>query len=234
MTTAVRLEYAQLAHLQDKTGKDWVNHCQTHFDSQIESCFTEMAKTRVLELLRVDKERGNYLLNYHSKVILMTPETLLEKHEELFDLKHPIGTLIIDEAQQITDFESFAALAVAKSLKKVVLLADQLHEPPNIKNPILKEVSGLNKSMFERLRVLGYPEIKLTQHYSYHPALSALCKVVSHEELQVCGASSSFEVTGLTQNLQFVTLDSSQEVDDRFYDRHLQKRQEFRTFLKQS
>lgn len=216
MQTAVRLQYSHLAHLQDKASKEWIDCCTTHFSTQIGSCFVEMAKTRVLELLRIDKERGNYLLNYHSKVILMTPETLLEKHEELFDLKHPIGTLIIDEAQQITDFESFAALAVAKSLKKVVLLADRLHEPPNIKNPILKEVSGLNKSMFERLSLLGYPEIKLTQHYGYEPALSQLCKAVSHLDLQIAEASqviSDVALPGLATNLQFVSLDSGKEVD---------------------
>lgn len=226
-----------MSKLQDKEDPHWISSCETHFETEIKQYFSELSKTRVLELLRVDKERGSYLLNYHSKIILMTPETLLEKHEELFELKHPIGTLIIDEAQQITDFESFAALAVAKHLQKVVFLGDPLHEPPNIKNSILKDVAGLNKSFFERLRILGYPEIKLTQQYGYHKALSALAKAVSNDSLLSCGVPhtpNTFEVSGLARNLQFVSLGHSQEVVYHFIERPHLKREEFRTCLKQN
>ena len=51
-----------------------------------------------MELLRNDKERANYLLNYHSRLILVPATYLMYNHEELISSKIKIDSLIVMEA----------------------------------------------------------------------------------------------------------------------------------------
>lgn len=77
-----------------------------------------------MELLRNDKERANYLLNYHSRLILVPATYLMYNHEELISSKIKIDSLVVMEANQLLDFESFAAVTICKRAVRIVMLGD--------------------------------------------------------------------------------------------------------------
>ena len=78
-----------------------------------------------MELLRNDKERANYLLNYHSRLVLVPAAYLVYNHEELLLSKLQVDSLIVLEANQLLDFETFAAVAVCKRAVRIALLGDE-------------------------------------------------------------------------------------------------------------
>jgi intron-binding protein aquarius len=99
--------------------------------ADLQKMFVELEETRPFELLRNGSDRGNYLLTKHSKIIAMTCTHAAIQRSHLVALKFQYDNLIMEEAAQILEIETFIPMllqhADAESgnrLKRVILLGD--------------------------------------------------------------------------------------------------------------
>jgi intron-binding protein aquarius len=133
----------------------------------IEDIFDELKELRVFELLRNNFERGNYLVSKQSKIIAMTCTYAALKRRELIKLDFQYDNIIIEEAAQILEVETFIPMLLQNcngkesKLKRIVLIGDNNQLPPIIKNISFKMYSKLDQSMFVRLIRTGVPYISL-------------------------------------------------------------------------
>jgi intron-binding protein aquarius len=73
----------------------------------IQHIFEELHETLPFELLRAFKDRGNYLLTNHARVIAMTCTHAAIKRSELVALGFQFDNLVMEEAAQVLDIETF-------------------------------------------------------------------------------------------------------------------------------
>src|SRR5689334_13355266 len=95
----------------------------------LEHIFEELEETRPFELLRTYRDRGNYLLTKHAKVIAMTCTHAAIRRGELLNLKFQYDNLIMEEAAQVLEIETFIPMVLQHRdtefgyrLKRIVLL----------------------------------------------------------------------------------------------------------------
>ena len=189
---------------------------EEHYRS-VERLFGELRETRVMELLRQEKERAKYLLNYHCRVLVLTAAHLFAIFEELLAAKFTVGTLVLPEAGELLDFEAFAALAVCKELKTAVFLSDGCQTPPSLGCRVLEDCAHLGQSMFARLQHLGYPSLSLAAQGGSRAAIVALYawKYPGLHHLPPALLDTlERPVPGLQLPVQFVDVDSFEVVTD--------------------
>lgn len=134
----------------------------------IEALFTEISEVRAFELLRNNIERGNYLLTKQAKVIAMTCTHAALKRREFIKLGFEYDNIIVEEAAQILEVETFIPLLLQSCdrykesrLKRVILIGDDNQLPPIVKHSTYKNYSKLDQSLFNRFVRTGIPYIKL-------------------------------------------------------------------------
>jgi intron-binding protein aquarius len=95
----------------------------------IENMFLELEECRAFELLRSNKERANYLISKQARIIAMTCTHAALKRKDLRDIQFEYDNLIIEEAGQILEIETFIPLTLQKKgskknskVKRIVLL----------------------------------------------------------------------------------------------------------------
>eukprot|EP00456_Euglypha_rotunda_P060749 TRINITY_DN5083_c0_g1_i7.p1 TRINITY_DN5083_c0_g1~~TRINITY_DN5083_c0_g1_i7.p1 ORF type:complete len:336 (-),score=51.94 TRINITY_DN5083_c0_g1_i7:22-933(-) len=130
--------------------------------------FLTLEETRPFELLRTFKDRGNFLITKHAKVIAMTCTHAAIKRGDLVKLHFMFDNLIMEEAAQILEIETFIPMLLQQDdpesgsrLKRVVLLGDHHQLPPVIKNRAFQKYSHMDQSLFTRFVRLGMPYIQL-------------------------------------------------------------------------
>lgn len=74
--------------------------------------FEELEECRAFELLRSSYDRGNYLLTKHAKVIAMTCTHAAIKRRDLIALNFQYDNLIMEEAAQIMEIETFIPMVL--------------------------------------------------------------------------------------------------------------------------
>ncbi len=134
----------------------------------IEAIFTEVSEVRAFELLRNNTERGNYLLTKQAKVVAMTCTHAALKRREFIKLGFEYDNIIVEEAAQILEVETFIPLLLQNCdrykqsrLKRVILIGDDNQLPPIVKHSTYKNYSKLDQSLFNRFVRTGIPYIKL-------------------------------------------------------------------------
>lgn len=134
----------------------------------IEAIFTEVSEVRAFELLRNNVERGNYLLTKQAKVVAMTCTHAALKRREFIKLGFEYDNIIVEEAAQILEVETFIPLLLQNCdrykqsrLKRVILIGDDNQLPPIVKHSTYKNYSKLDQSLFNRFVRTGIPYIKL-------------------------------------------------------------------------
>jgi intron-binding protein aquarius len=141
--------------------------CYAH----LRAVFAELDECRAFELLRNSHDRGNYLLTKHARVIAMTCTHAALKRAELLDLGFQYDNLLMEEAAQVLEIETFIPLVLqapdaatgASRLQRVVLIGDHHQLPPVVKNAAFQKYSKLDQSLFARLVRLGVPTVELNQ-----------------------------------------------------------------------
>jgi len=154
---------------------------ETCFSRLIE-LFTEVASCKAFEVLRTWRSRLDYLLLKEARVIALTTTHAAIIRPRLISLGFHYDTVVMEEAGQVTEVESFIPLVcqsphpVSKvsPLARVVLLGDHHQLPPVIQNATLARSSGLDQSMFLRLVRLGVPVVMLDAQGRSRPCLSDL------------------------------------------------------------
>ena len=152
--------------------------CQYHLDK----IFLELESIRPFEILRHQRDRANHLLVSEARVVAMTSTHAAMRRAEIADLGFHYDTLIMEEAAQITEIESFIPCAMQNPdsktgelpLKRIVLVGDHLQNSPIIQNIPLRQYSNLEQSLFLRLVRLGVPTINLDAQGRCRPSIAEL------------------------------------------------------------
>lgn len=122
---------------------------------------------RPFEIMRSQRDRSNYLLTKEAKVIAMTCTHAALKRRELVDLNFKCDNIVIEEAAQILEIETFIPMLLqnsqdaAKRLKRIVLIGDHHQLPPVVKNMSFQRFANMEQSMFTRFIRLGVPYVEL-------------------------------------------------------------------------
>ncbi|KAI8070842.1 P-loop containing nucleoside triphosphate hydrolase protein [Gongronella butleri] len=189
---------------------DAVQGCYRHLTKM----FDALEDIRPFELLRYNNDRANYLITKEAKIIAMTCTHAALKRRELVNLKFKYDNVIMEEAAQILEVETFIPLLLQEPedgknrLKRVILIGDHHQLPPVVKNPAFQQYGNMEQSLFTRFIRLGVPALQLdaqgrarsslAQLYSWrYTSLGDLPNVVEEPEFKLANA-------GLTYDYQFV------------------------------
>ena len=152
--------------------------CEYH----LRHIFTELAAIRPFEVLRSQRDQANHLLVNSARIIAMTSTHAAMRRSEIADLGFHYSTLIMEEAAQITEIESFIPMALQNpdpqssthGLKRIVLIGDHLQNSPIIQNIPLRQYAHFDQSLFQRFVRLGVPTITLDAQGRCRPSIAAL------------------------------------------------------------
>ncbi|OJJ46372.1 hypothetical protein ASPZODRAFT_132454 [Penicilliopsis zonata CBS 506.65] len=155
---------------------DVISGCQSH----IEKIFSELEDIRPFEILRQPRDKANYLLLKEARIIAMTSTHAAMRRQEIADLGFHYDNVVMEEAAQITEVESFIPCALQNmrngqlSLKRVVLCGDHLQNSPIIQNLAFRQYAHFEQSLFLRLVRLGVPTITLDRQGRSRPSIAEL------------------------------------------------------------
>ncbi|KAJ5128522.1 CWF11 family [Penicillium atrosanguineum] len=185
---------------------DIASGCERHIDR----IFSELEDIRPFEILRQPRDKANYLLIKEARVIAMTSTHASMRRQEIADLGFHYDNVVMEEAAQITEIESFipTALQTMKNgelpLKRVVLCGDHFQNSPIIQNHAFRQYAHFDQSLFLRLARLGVPVITLDKQGRSrpsiaelfrwrYPALGDLPSVETNEEFKRANAGFNFD-----------------------------------------
>jgi len=101
----------------------------------IKNIFTELQECRAFEILRNQKERGNYLVSKQSRIVAMTCTHAGLKRVDLVESGFEYDNIIVEEAGQILEIENFIPFLLQKprfgnesKLKRIVLIGNHFFE----------------------------------------------------------------------------------------------------------
>ena len=192
----------------------------------LERLFTELEECRAFEILRSSYDRGNFLLTKHAKVIAMTCTHAAIKRRDLVALGFQYDTLIMEEAAQIMEVETFIPMvlqnpdaATGKArLKRVVLIGDHHQLPPVVKNTAFQKYSKLDQSLFARFVRLGVPACQLDMQGRARAAMADLYRwrYDALKDLPQIASEARFELAnaGFAHPFQFIDVPDLNDVGE--------------------
>ena len=153
--------------------------------AKIKAIFDELAEYRPIELLRSQRQRTDYLLTKQARIVAMTCTHAAIARAHLVDLGFHYDNIIMEEAGQMLDVETFVPLLLQRGesddsasshsrLKRVCLIGDHNQLPPVVKNVSFSKFSRYDQSLFARLIRLGVPSIELNKQGRARPELANL------------------------------------------------------------
>ncbi|KAI9729699.1 MAG: hypothetical protein M1834_006650 [Cirrosporium novae-zelandiae] len=157
--------------------------CEKH----MQKIFSELEDIRPFEILRTPKDKANYLLTKEARIIAMTSTHAAIRRQEISKLGFHYDSVIMEEAAQVTEIESFVPWALQNSkngdlpLKRVVLCGDHLQNSPIIENLAFRQYANMEQSLFLRLVRLGVPIVNLDQQGRARASIAELYKWRYHK-----------------------------------------------------
>ncbi|CAH2328296.1 RNA helicase aquarius [Pelobates cultripes] len=133
----------------------------------IKKIFTQLEEFRAFELLRSGLDRSKYLLVKEAKIIAMTCTHAALKRHDLVELGFKYDNILMEEAAQILEIETFIPLLLQNPedgfsrLKRWIMIGDHHQLPPVIKNMAFQKYSNMEQSLFTRFVRLGVPTVDL-------------------------------------------------------------------------
>ncbi|KAI6217229.1 hypothetical protein M3Y99_01779400 [Aphelenchoides fujianensis] len=156
---------------------------------RIEEIFQKLDEFRAFELLRNGRERSDYLarklplpilLVREAKVIAMTCTHAALRRKELVELGFRYDNVIMEEAAQILEVETFIPLLLQEPsegvdrLKRWIMIGDHNQLPPVVQNVAYQKYANLEQSLFTRFIRLGVPHVQLDAQGRARPEIAAL------------------------------------------------------------
>ncbi|KDO31385.1 hypothetical protein SPRG_04002 [Saprolegnia parasitica CBS 223.65] len=168
-----------LAHLETNDALRAFCHATTAdaMQAYLDQFFGQLETLGALEILRTPKQRGDYVLVKHARVVLMTAADAANARARLLEMGFQYATLVVDAAAQVPEVDALAPLVLQKDaskLRRVVLLGDDKALPPALQNAPLAAFSQLNQSLLLRLVRLGAPVVHLASQGRTRPSLARL------------------------------------------------------------
>ncbi|KAL3790208.1 hypothetical protein HJC23_005580 [Cyclotella cryptica] len=141
---------------------------------EVNAVFKELSEYRPIELLRSQRQRTDYLLIKQARIVAMTCTHAAIARAQLVELGFHYDNIIMEEAGQMLDVETFIPLLLQRGesddsasahsrLKRVCLIGDHNQLPPVVKNDSFSKYSHYDQSLFARLIRLGVPSIELNK-----------------------------------------------------------------------
>lgn len=146
----------------------------------ISKIFSELADALPFEILRRDRDKANYLLTSEARIVAMTTTHAAIRRSEISSLGFHYDNVVMEEAAQITEIETFIPLAMQKpskgktALQRVVLCGDHLQNSPVIQSLAFRHYANLEQSLFSRFVRLGVPTVTLDQQGRARPSIAGL------------------------------------------------------------
>jgi len=142
----------------------------------------ELAECLPFELLRSGKDRGDYLVTTHCKIVAMTCTHAALMRDNLVRLGFGYDSLVCEESAQILEVETLIPMLLQKTagsgmesrLKRVVLIGDHHQLPPVVKNRAFQRYGHLDQSLFLRFIRLNVPHITLNAQGRARPGIAGL------------------------------------------------------------
>ncbi|KAJ2661504.1 hypothetical protein IWW48_002371 [Coemansia sp. RSA 1200] len=190
----------------------------------IESIFDELADIQPFELLRSSADRSNYLLTNQARIVAMTCTHAALKRKELVALGFRYDTVVLEEAAQILDVETFIPLVLqqpssavdassshnSNRLKRLVMIGDHNQLPPVVKNSGLRAYANMEQSMFARFVRLGVPYTELNKQARARPEIADLYRYryTALGDLEALVGAGPFALpnSGFQNTFQFVNV----------------------------
>ena len=142
--------------------------------------FSELEDIVPFEILRRERDKANYLLTNEARIVAMTTTHAAMRRGEIASLGFRYDNVVMEEAAQITEVETFMPLAMQKPvdgqmpLQRVVLCGDHFQNSPVIQSLAFRHYANLEQSLFSRLVRLGVPTITLDQQGRARPSIAKL------------------------------------------------------------
>ncbi|KAL7273966.1 hypothetical protein RUND412_003147 [Rhizina undulata] len=146
----------------------------------IQKVFAELEDIRPFELLRTARDRQNYLLKKEARIVAMTSTHAAIKRQDIAKLGFQYDNVVMEEAAQITEVETFIPLALQAPrngelpLQRVILCGDHYQNSPIVQSLALAQYANLDQSLFARLVRLGVPAVNLDQQGRARPSIAEL------------------------------------------------------------
>ncbi|CAL1701681.1 unnamed protein product [Somion occarium] len=173
-------------------------------------------------LLDIDRKYGlssSALLQ--SKRIIGCTTTAAAKYREDVQAARP-GILLVEEAGEI--LESHIITSLCPSTKQLILIGDHKQLRPKVNNYLLTVEKGegydLNRSLFERLVLKGYPHTTLSAQHRMRPEISSLVRQLTYPDLiDAPNTQNRPSLRGVRDNVVFVNHstpeDDASELEER-------------------
>lgn len=84
----------------------------------VEKLFKSLEEIRPFEIIKNNKERSNYMLVKHAKIVAMTATYALMKRNEIRELGFHYNNIVVEEAAQLTEIETMMLLTLQKQYEK--------------------------------------------------------------------------------------------------------------------
>lgn len=203
------------------------------FAAHWEWIFSEIAALQPFEVLRSAKQREDWYLIHHARVIGVNVAHVASHYLHLCSLGLGISTIIMDEACQINELDSLLALSLAfgemhsttKSihLKRLILIGDPIQKVPILHHPLLQAYGNFNQSFFMRMIRLGAVPIPLMDQvtsrqrivdlYRWRYAETAIFAGLALEDHTIAQCNKRFQLEnpGFTHVAQFIHLPEGTE-----------------------
>ncbi|KDQ11900.1 hypothetical protein BOTBODRAFT_189574 [Botryobasidium botryosum FD-172 SS1] len=141
-----------------------------------------------------------------SKRIVGCTTTAAAKYTEDIRAASP-EVLLVEEAGEI--LETHVLTAMGSEMKQLILIGDHKQLRPKVNNYQLTVEKGegydLNRSLFERLVLKGYPHETLTQQHRMRPEISALIRHLTYPDLvDAAGTKNRPNARGIRGNIVFI------------------------------
>ncbi|KAI8662720.1 Pre-mRNA-splicing factor [Fusarium sp. Ph1] len=146
----------------------------------ISKIFSELADALPFEILRRDRDKANYLLTSEARIIAMTTTHAAIRRGEIASLGFHYDNVVMEEAAQVTEIETFLPLTMQKpqkgkmALQRVVLCGDHFQNSPVIQSLAFRHYANLEQSLFSRLVRLGVPTVTLDQQGRARASIASL------------------------------------------------------------
>ncbi|KAI6157079.1 P-loop containing nucleoside triphosphate hydrolase protein [Pisolithus tinctorius] len=132
------------------------------------------------------------------------------------------NVLLVEEAGEI--LESHVVTALSRSTSQMILIGDHKQLRPKVNNYTLTIEKGegydLNRSLFERLVLKGFPHVTLSAQHRMRPEISTLIRALTYPDLKDAPKTQNREnIRGVQSNVIFVNHSHPEDEDKRITDR---------------
>ncbi|EIW77517.1 P-loop containing nucleoside triphosphate hydrolase protein [Coniophora puteana RWD-64-598 SS2] len=130
--------------------------------------------------------------------------------------------LLVEEAGEI--LESHVLTSLGESVSQMILIGDHKQLRPKVNNYLLTVEKGegyeLNRSLFERLVLRGYPHHALSAQHRMRPEISAFIRALTYPDLRDAPKTiGRANIRGVQNNIVFIDHSHPEDTDTRIADK---------------